>query len=309
MVIHNGHRLAISLASRTFTPSNAFGETWSGIHQLLTIKRLTADLGDAALTTLSQDLASIGGHLFQQDNLRLALIGDERPLNAAVPLAEGLTADLAPGSGAQFNAPAIAMETKLPREGWSTSTAVSFVAQVFRVVPMEHPDAPKLAVLAKILRSMYLHREIREKGGAYGGFSLYNSENGLFCFGSYRDPHIRGTLDVYDGATDFLAGGKVDTEDIKEAILQVCSEIDKPDPPGPAARKDFYRRIIGLSDEARSRFKQNLLALTRGNVMAAVDVYFNQKDAPKGIAVISNEEKIKEANQELGELPLQLNRI
>ena len=25
----------------------------------------------------------------------------------------------------------------------------------------------------------YLHREIREKGGAYGGFALYNAEDGL----------------------------------------------------------------------------------------------------------------------------------
>ena len=29
----------------------------------------------------------------------------------------------------------------------------------------EFPDAPALAVIAKMLRSLYLHREIREKGG------------------------------------------------------------------------------------------------------------------------------------------------
>jgi Zn-dependent M16 (insulinase) family peptidase len=91
---------------------------------------------------------------------------------------------------------------------------------------------------------MYLHREIREKGGAYGGFAIYNPEDGLFCFGSYRDPHIVTTLNVYRNAADFVRTNIFSDEDIKEAILQVCSEIDKPDPPGPTAppEKHFTAR-------------------------------------------------------------------
>ena len=136
------------------------------------------------------------------------------------------------------------------------------VAQTFQTVRLGHDDSPALSVIAKMLRSMYLHREIREKGGAYGGFSLYNAEDGLFSFGSYRDPHIAGTLNVYAGAADFIRSGTFSEEDVKEAILQVCSEIDKPDPPGPAARKAFYRQLIGLSDKTRLRHKENLLKLT-----------------------------------------------
>ena len=114
-----------------------------------------------------------------------------------------------------------------------------------------------------MLRSLYLHREIREKGGAYGGFAVYSIEDGLFSLASYRDPQIVRTLDVFEGAADFLLSGKYGDEDVHEAVLQVCSEIDKPDPPGPAARKAFFRRVIGLDDEARLAFKQGLLALDR----------------------------------------------
>ncbi|MBC2742638.1 MAG: insulinase family protein [Desulfosarcina sp.] len=42
-VVHNGHRLAISLASRNFTPANHLQEMWGGIHQLHTIKRQHPD--------------------------------------------------------------------------------------------------------------------------------------------------------------------------------------------------------------------------------------------------------------------------
>ena len=81
---------------------------------------------------------------------------------------------------------------------------MSFVAQAFETVRMAHEDAPALSIISKILRSNYLHREIREKGGAYGGFALYNPEDGLFCFASYRDPHIVSTMRVYEKAADFI---------------------------------------------------------------------------------------------------------
>jgi Zn-dependent M16 (insulinase) family peptidase len=162
--------------------------------------------------------------------------------------------------------------------------------------------------MAKLLRSLYLHREIREKGGAYGGFALYNSEDGVFCLASYRDPHIIATLNVFEGAFGFLRGGQFSETDVKEAVLQVCSEFDKPDPPGPAARKAFFRRIIALSDEIRERFKQRLVGLTRPEVITAAERYFGGGLGRCSVAVIGSEEKLREANTRLRE-PLELHKI
>jgi Zn-dependent M16 (insulinase) family peptidase len=195
------------------------------------------------------------------------------------------------------------------REGWGTASAVSFVAQAFETVRLGHADAPALSVISKILRSMYLHREIREKGGAYGGFAIYNPEDGLFCFGSYRDPHIVSTLNVYQKAADFIRSSSYDDEDVKEAILQVCSEIDKPDPPGPAARKAFYRNIMSLSDDMRHQFKSRLLALPGKKVRIAAEKYFGEPFKKHAVAVISGEDQLKAANQQLAEYPLELHRI
>ena len=156
---------------------------------------------------------------------------------------------------------------------------------------------------------MYLHREIREKGGAYGGFSVYNTENGLFCFASYRDPHIVSTLKAYDNARDFITSGNYSDEDIKEAILQVCSEIDKPDPPATAARKAFFRKILFLSDSLRKQFKQKLLLLTRNQVIDAAQKYFDNTDKKQAVAVISNEDRLNAANKHLANNPLKLFKI
>jgi len=309
MVLQNGHRLAISLASRGFSPTGLLSEQWSGIHQLRTIKEITADATDAAIEALAGKLDAVGKALFRSGNLKMALIGDDQALSPADDLASGVNASL--GSAAENATPfqPVAAPDGLIREGWSTASAVSYVASVFPAVRMAHPDAPVLSVTAKLLRSMYLHREIREKGGAYGGFAVYNSEEGLFGYGSYRDPRVLGTLEVYRQAADFVRSGDYSQEDIKEAILQVCSEIDKLDPPGAAARKAFYRNLVNLTDEARQEYKTRLLAVTREDVMAAGETYFNGSTDKSAVAVISGEEKLAEANKKLDDNKFELFKI
>jgi len=309
MIVHNGHILAISLASRNFSVSRALGEAWQGVHQLKTIKALTEDLSDKHLAEISRELVALGRRIFTRRNMKIALVGEDAALREAVSPVSGLLEGLTEGTGSQFVAPTDVLPgPEIPWEGWSTGTAVSFVARSFETAAMEHPDAPALAVIGKMLRSLYLHREIREKGGAYGGFSIYNPEDGLFCLGSYRDPHVLNTLKVYDQAGPFIRSGKFTDEDVKEAILQVCSEIDKPDPPGPTAQKAFFRRLIGLDDDLRLGFKARLLTLDRKRIQAAAETWFGGT-RPHAVAIISNEEKLKAANSAIGERPLTLYRI
>jgi Zn-dependent M16 (insulinase) family peptidase len=81
MIVHNGHRLAISAASRNFSPARALSESWSGIHQLKTIKQITDKLTDKKIAALSKDLSALGTHLFARNNFQMALIGEEDALS------------------------------------------------------------------------------------------------------------------------------------------------------------------------------------------------------------------------------------
>ncbi len=164
-------------------------------------------------------------------------------------------------------------------------------------------------MIGKMLRSLFLHREIREKGGAYGGFAQYSSEDGLFCFASYRDPHIVSTLDAFERASDFIRGSEnYGKEDIKESILQVCSDIDRPDAPGASARKAFARKLVGLTDEIRQEFKRKLLTLTLKQIAEAAQRHFGG-DRPASVAVISGESQLAQANSKLVQSPLKIRKI
>ena len=79
-VVHNGHRLAISLASRNFTPANHLQEIWGGIHQLHTIKRVETETTHGDIQRLTESLQAIGNTIFYRDNMMLALIGEEAML-------------------------------------------------------------------------------------------------------------------------------------------------------------------------------------------------------------------------------------
>ncbi|MDJ0874807.1 MAG: insulinase family protein [Desulfobacterales bacterium] len=307
-VIHNGHRLAISLASRGLTPSARLNELWHGVHQLRTIKSWGAQPADDDLERLSAILADMHQQLFRPGNLHLAAVAEGPTLETVLPRLKSLPTHFPSGSPAETGSGYGCGHTPI-HEGWQTSTAVNFVARAFPCVRYPHEDAPALAAIAKMLRSLYLHREIREKGGAYGGFALYNPEDGLFALGSYRDPHIVRTLEKFDGASDFIVAGRYSDEDIKEAILQVCADIDKPDAPGTAARKAFFRQLTGLADEVRQRFKERLLALDRKAIAAVAKRYFSGAASQAGTAVIGSQEAIARANSGLASGSLEMHTI
>jgi len=316
-VVSTGHRYAISLSSRHLSKASHINEIWHGITQFQNIKDLTTkladpDAGKKALDTLSANLEAIASTLFKKGNLKPAIIGGISSLELADKRIDTIHDSLPNGSEKAFHTPLIPIETQRPYDGWYTNTAVSFVGQSFKTVRITHEDSPGLAVISKILRSLYLHREIREKGGAYGGFAIYNTEEGIFSFGSYRDPHIKRTLDVYKNACDFIINGEFTQTDVKEAILQVCSDIDKPETPGPASMKAFYRDITHLTDEIRQHFKDSLLQLDKKQIQRIAEKYFTIGEEQKGISIISSKALLEDANQALekaNQAPLNLIKI
>ncbi len=310
-IVAAGHQYAISMSSRHISRPAHIRELWSGMKQYHFIKKITGQMESgskqAILEDLQKNMETMAAKVFLQNNLKPAVVGGEKTLVQADQLLGQMLSTLPRSKNPYFEAPEIDFDANIPREGWYTDTSVAFVGQSFPVVGIAHEDAPALSVIAKLLRSLYLHREIREKGGAYGGSAQYNSEEGIFSFFSYRDPHVARTLNVYKDACTFIQEGNFTKTDVTEAILQVCSDIDKPHPPGPAAIKAFYRDIAQLSDDTRQQFKDCLLRLDKDKIKLVGQSYFSIDDKKKGTCVIAAKDKLKMANETLekqGEVPL-----
>jgi presequence protease len=310
-IVSSGHRYAISLASRNLSKASYINELWHGIYQYKLIKDMNLNLNQNDtktnfLNTLESNLCSIADSILRKNNFKPAVIGGINPIVTADKKIISIYDTLKKDGKNSFVTPDITYSNKLPFDGWYTNTAVSFVGQSFKAVRITHEDSPGLSVISKLLRSTFLHREIREKGGAYGGFAIYNAEEGIFSFGSYRDPHILRTLDVFNNACQYIVGDNYSSTDIKEAILQVCSDIDKPETPGPASMKAFYRDITSLNDDIRQKFKDSLLKMDKSRIQTIAKKYFSIDESQKGSAVISSKTKLDMANQTLVENSKQL---
>ena len=58
-------------------------------------------------------------------------------------------------------------------------------------------------LLARLMSNLFLHREVREKGGAYGAGA--RAGHNSFDMTSYRDPHANQTLQSFADAARWAA--------------------------------------------------------------------------------------------------------
>src|SRR5207247_10203518 len=125
-------------------------------------------------------------------------------------------------AGAAGGQPAPVAPLELAPEARVAPVPVAFNVRIFKTVRYTHKDSPALLVLANYLRDTFLHRELREKGGAYGGYAQAGVASATFYFGSYRDPNIVRTYDIFDAAIGWVTDGDIEAEALKEAILGAC---------------------------------------------------------------------------------------
>ena len=172
------------------------------------------------------------------------------------------------------------------RQAWIANTQVNFCAKAYPTVPMDHIDAAALTVLAGFLRNGYLHRAIREQGGAYGGGASHDNNIAAFRFYSYRDPRLSETLADFDNAISWLLDTEHDYQPLEEAILGVISSIDKPSSPAGEAKQTFHTELFGRSREKRAHFRNQILKVTIDDLKRVARTYLTPDKA--SIAVVTH---------------------
>lgn len=111
---------------------------------------------------------------------------------------------------------------KVKTESFITSSEVNYVALCGN---MEYSG--ELDFIKTLLSYEYLWQNVRVLGGAYGCMSNFLNEN-IAYYVSYRDPHIKETIDIYKGVYDFLKNLKLKERDINKYIIGTMSAIDNP---------------------------------------------------------------------------------
>jgi len=282
-VTGRGHSLAMSAASSGMSPISKLSHDLSGLRGIQSIKKLDeAAASDDSLADICRKLERIS-QIVKAAPKQFMLVGEQDNLAAVsddfVPIFQQT-----PGDSFEVDKPAAIREQV--KQLWTTSTEVNFCAKAFPTVPSAHEDSAALSVLGPFLRNGFLHRCIRETGGAYGGGATYNQDSASFAFYSYRDPRLVETLNDFDASITWLLNEKHDEQTLEEAILNVISSIDKPASPVGEARSAYQGELFGRTPEIRQAARQKVLNVSLADLQRVGETYF---DIAKGsTAVITN---------------------
>jgi presequence protease len=298
-VVSDGHMFALQLTDAQLSPVGALRERLEGVTKVQTARRLAA-LDDAGLDGLIADLETIREHLYRATDLRVCITAEASELEGLKTQITALLEKLPMGILGNPNHSSVAPSRQPVAR--TTAVPVAYDALTVSTVPYTHPDSAVLFVLARYLRQTYLHPEVREKGGAYGGFAVARAENGIFGQLSYRDPHIVRTFGVYRNAAQFVLENPISAESLKESILASCKEVDPLLSADSKGTTRFFNDLAGYTLPVLEAFKHRLLAVTSDDLRRVAQHYISPEnlDANGAMAVITGAEKIEAANLEMG---------
>jgi presequence protease len=295
----NGHSLAMTAASAGMSPAAKLSQQLGGLTGIANLKKLDTELGNPLhkknkLEEFATQLAAIH-RLVLAAPQQILIVGEEEQLEQY----RKTLRELWPASQANtsFSALQLQVVNNQIKEAWLTNTQVNFCAKAYATVPADHADAAALTVLGGFLRNGFLHRVIREQGGAYGGGASQDSSIAAFRFYSYRDPRLSETLEDFDAALVWLKTTDHTKQSLEEAILGVVSSIDKPGSPAGEAKSTYHAELFGRTREKRELFRNRVVKVTIEDLLHVAERYLNPEKA--SIAVVSHagqREKLESLN-------------
>jgi len=288
---HAGHSYAMAEAASVFSRAHEASNSWDGVPQVGFMQEL-AMKESADLEEVADKLRGIARHILDASLLRCHIVAQEQTLPAAQQKLEqflnqinntGSTPSQYLDSG--FKAPSEQRKKFVP-----LPATVNFVVKSLPSVSYTHPDSPKLKVLSSLLGSNYLHTEIREKGGAYGG-GASSGGDGVFTFYSYRDPNLLETLNVYEGSVAWLEGTQSSSNAerlLEEAKMKIFSSLDHPVAPSGKGTSLFAK---GVTHEMKQRYRDGIFATSWKDLKEVAHTYLLQPQHHSSIAVLGNEKE------------------
>ena len=176
----NGHGLAMAAACAGMSPLAQLNHQLSGLAGIGSLRALDDRLRDPQeLEAFAAQLADLHTQLRAMP-LQYLCIGEAHKVAEVAQASREIWTAHKPAE--QLDHFTLQPVRERRAEMWLTNTHVNFCARAYPTVPVQHPDAAPLTVLGGVLRNGFLHRTIREQGGAYGGGASQDSGIAAFRF-------------------------------------------------------------------------------------------------------------------------------
>lgn len=284
-VAESGHQYAKGYAAAGISQAKAIDEQISGVNQLRFLNKLSMWTQDEKLfqTEIIDKLEQIKQHLINSKDMKFMVTASESRITAneqaiakflsKLPIATAAAASTASSATKYPLSPSLKSHIKLPFQ-------VGYSSTVHQGVPYTHKDSAKLQVLSNLMTFKHLHKEVREKGGAYGGGAGYSALEGLLSFYSYRDPNALQSLSTFAKSGEWAKNFELTDRDLEEAKLTIFQGID-----APSSVKNQGVALFreGLTSEMRQERRERLLDVDIHDVKDVAEKYLIGKEGSTAV--------------------------
>jgi len=306
-LLHNGSGTAACHAGRGITPEGYLAETLHGLPQLHLAEELNRDF-DGSYENVAGRIEAIRGFLLDRGRLTASFTGSDEALERVRTTLKRWVAgmpDAAPAPGPSGFEPF----AEPMREGLAGPIQVAHCAMVMPAPHFSHPDETLLTVGAHLLKMDYMLQEIRLKGNAYGAWFNYEPFGGTMQMGSYNDPHIARTIGVFEDVTDFVAGSEWTRADVDRAVIATAKREQRPVRPATATNDALQRHLSGVTPGLREERYARLMTAAPAEVRRALLKALRAGMPRAAVCVVSNRNKLEEANAHMRDRPLAIQDI
>ena len=285
MLSGGGMAAGIGRALSYYKKSAKYNELLSGIDQYKFIEELEADF-DNRYDGLKANLEKLSNIIFRKENL---IYSYTNPSRLDEGLVKAFDEDLfkEPFEEGKFE-----FVPDYKNEGFKSSSTVQFACLAGNYTKVSKYN-PVLRVLGTALKYDYLWMQVRVLGGAYG-FNCNFTRDGDIMLGSYRDPKLAETYEVFKKIPEYIDSIE---GDITDYIIGTFGDIDTPLPP---KKKGDIAMVAYLTDVDSKQVLEERTQMINCKVedIKALRPLFEEALKTSGICTLGNENKIEE-NKEL----------
>ncbi len=272
-----GHAAASRRARSYYSETGVYDELVSGIDCYRFLQDIT-DNYDARKAGIAEKLSELSKAIFAQDNILVSLTAEPEGVAAFEKSLKKFTSKFAEVSVYGQKAAPVKYEFNKGNEAFYMSGKVSYTAVCGSYLDGGRPDGV-MKVLRTILSYNYLYPAVRVKGGAYGVMCNLLGASGTSFFVTYRDPHIKESVEVFNNTAEFVEKFDATEREMTQFIIGTMGEEDMP----LNARQLGTRAMNAYGDETLlervQKLRDELLAVTPEKVRALAPVVKKITDA------------------------------
>ncbi len=300
-LLTSGHQAAASRATSCFSKSSWLNDHYLGIGYYEYLVQLDEHFEEEK-ERLAAGCRALLAKAFRREGLLVSITGADAEyaeLEKELPAFLGRLASFEESSTGDEESALSKMTKYIPvpvsnQEGFTTPAEIQYVAVGGSFAGVPH-NFGALRVARHLLNYDYLWNEVRVKGGAYGVACQFQREGDGY-FTSYRDPNLSSTIDVYEGAADYLENYTADEREITKTIIGTISGMDVPLTPNMNGSRSLTGYLSGITEEELQKERDQVLNCSLEDIRSLAPVMRAVADS-SNLCVIGNERHLTDEKE------------